>query len=91
MAKVAVFVSVTPSSVDVDLNELLNRIKGSLPEGYQVLNSAEEPIAFGLKALKLVISMPEDTEGGTDTLEEVLRSIPDVEDVEVEGVTRMSE
>ncbi|MGC9112144.1 elongation factor 1-beta [Acidilobus sp.] len=91
MARVAVLVTVTPSSVDVNLGDLLNRIKGSLPQGYEVLNSGEEPIAFGLRALKLVIAMPEDVEGGTETLEDVLRSVPDVEDVQVEAVTRMSE
>lgn len=90
MARVAVVLTVTPSSVDVDLGQLLERIRSSLPQGFEVMSSGEEPVAFGLKALKLVVSMPEDFEGGTDALEEAIRSVPDVEDVQVEAVTRLS-
>lgn len=91
MARVAVLLTVIPSSIDLSLQELLNRIRTSLPQGYEIMSSGEEPIAFGLKALKLVISMPEDVEGGTDMLEEIIRSVQDVEDVQVEAVTRLSQ
>jgi translation elongation factor 1B (aEF-1B) len=54
------------------------------------LSSGEEPLAFGIKALKILVSMPEDYEGGTDALEEAVRSVQGVEDVQVEAVTRLS-
>ncbi len=90
MARVAVILRVLPSSIDLDLNELRAKIEGSLPEGYKIESSGVEPIAFGLKALKLVISMPEETEGGTEALEQALRSMPEVDEVEIEAVHRLS-
>ncbi len=90
MARVAVILRVLPSSIDLDLNELKAKIEGSLPEGYKIESSGVEPIAFGLKALKLVVSMPEETEGGTEALEQVLRSMPEVDEVEIEAVHRLS-
>ena len=90
MARVAVVLKVFPSSVDIQPSQLLEKIKGILPEGYNIEASGEEPIAFGLKALKLVISMPEETEGGTQKLEEIIKSLDSVNEVEVEAVHRMS-
>ncbi len=89
MARVAVILKVYPNSVDLDLGELLKRIESSLPEGYKIEGHGEVPIAFGLKALKLVITMPEETEGGTESLESLLKNVDGVEEVEVETVHRM--
>ncbi len=90
MARVAVILKVLPNDVSLDLGELLERIKKALPSEYEVMSSGEEPIAFGLKALKMVIAIPEETEGGTEKLEEILRGVDGVEEVEVEAVHRLS-
>ncbi len=90
MARVAVLLTVIPSSIDVRLSDLVSGIERALPSEFRLLSSAEEPLAFGLKALKLVVSMPEEYEGGTDALEDAIRSVPGVEDVQVEAVTRLS-
>ena len=89
MAKVAVVVKIYPDDVSIKPSDLTQRIKSRLPEGYEVLAEGEEPIAFGLKALKLVISMPEDTEGGTESIEAFLREVEGVQEVEIESVSRM--
>lgn len=89
MARVAVILKVYPNSIDLDLGELRRRIEEKLPEGYKIEGSGEEPIAFGLKALKLVVTMPEETEGGTEALESLLRGVDGVEEVEIEAVHRM--
>jgi len=89
LARVAVAVRVFPSGVDVNLEDLVERIKGSLPPQYVLVKSSEVPIAFGYKALRLVITMPEETEGGTEELEGILRSVDGVEEVEVEVVHRI--
>ncbi|MGC8679355.1 MAG: hypothetical protein ACP5TH_06145 [Fervidicoccaceae archaeon] len=47
-------------------------------------------MAFGYVALKLYITFPEETEGGTDKLEEMLRSVNGVDDLEIESVSRLS-
>jgi len=88
MARVVVLLKVYPSSTELDLNELKDRIGRSLPHGYELKDYSIEPIAFGLKALRLLIEMPEETEGGTEALEETIRSIDGVEEVEVETVHR---
>lgn len=89
MARVAVIMKVLPNSVEITPQQLLEKIKEVLPSEYQIMDSGEEPIAFGLKALKIIISMPEETEGGTEKLEELIKSIDIVEEVEVEAVHRL--
>ncbi len=90
MANVAVIMKVLPNDVSIQPQELLERIKKALPENYKIMGSGEEPIAFGLKALKIIISIPEQTEGGTEQLETLLKQVEGVEEVEVEAVHRLS-
>ncbi len=90
-ARVLVVVKVFPSDVNLDLNELAKRIEEALPEGYQIVRKATEPIAFGLNALKLFILIPEETEGGTAKLEETLSKVDGVEEYEIEAVHRVAE
>jgi len=90
MARVAVVLKVFPNSVETQPSDLLERIKSKLPENYEIMGSGEEPIAFGLKALKVIISIPEESEGGTESLEQFIKSIEGVEEVEVETVHRLS-
>jgi len=90
MAKVAVILKVLPNDVSIQPSQLLEKIKEALPGEYEIMGSGEEPIAFGLKALKIIIAMPEETEGGTEELENLLKNVEGVEEVEVEAVHRMS-
>ena len=90
MVKVLVVTKVYPDSVERDLNDLLEKIKEKLPEGYEVANVEKIPVAFGLNLLKLYITMPEETEGGTSKLEELLKEVEGVSEVEIETVHRMS-
>ncbi|ARM75994.1 elongation factor 1-beta [Acidianus manzaensis] len=89
MTDVLVVLKVYPDSDEIDLDQLANTIGGKLPEGYSVMRKDTEPIAFGLKALVLYIKMPEQTEGGTDTLEEIASNVEGVSHAEVVGVTRL--
>ncbi len=91
MAKVLVLLKVLPEDINIDLEELRERIAKALPEGYEIKGHDIEPIAFGLKALRLYIFMPEQTEGGTETLEKTVESVEGVSQVEVEAVHRISE
>lgn len=90
MARVLASVKVYPSDSEADRGKLLDEIRKVLPEEYHILRGAEEPIAFGYVALKLYITFPEETEGGTDKLEEMLRSVNGVDDLEIESVSRLS-
>jgi len=93
VAKVMVILRVLPSDVEVDVEGLKERIQmeiARLGGGFALQSYRVEPIAFGLKALKLAIVMPEETEGGTYLLEEVIRGVEGVGEVEVEVVSRIS-
>jgi elongation factor 1-beta len=91
MAKVLIVAKVFPKGIDIDFNSLVDDLRKRLPEGYDIAKTAEEPIAFGYKALKLYVVIPEETEGGTDTLEEILKNHELIDEVEIEAVHRLSE
>jgi elongation factor 1-beta len=91
MARVAVVLKVYPEDINIDLEELRREIERRLPQGYSLKAWDEEPIAFGLKALRLLITMPEEIEGGTEPLEQIISQVPGVSQVEVELIQRVFE
>jgi elongation factor 1-beta len=91
MARVAVVLKVYPEDVNIDLEELRREIERRLPQDYSLKAWDEEPIAFGLKALRLLITMPEEIEGGTEPLEQIISQVPGVSQVEVEMIQRVFE
>lgn len=82
MGDVAATIKIMPESVDTDLADLKNRLAAVLPEGSEIYSSREEPIAFGLKALMVVVLVG-DLEGGTEQVEEAFAGVPGVESVQV--------
>ncbi|MGC8983118.1 MAG: elongation factor 1-beta [Desulfurococcaceae archaeon] len=90
MARVAVLLRILPEDVNVNLEELVSKIKQRLPQEYSLELWDAEPIAFGLSALRALITMPEETEGGTEKLEELISQTPGVSQVEVLMVHRVS-
>ncbi len=83
MGKVAAKIRVMPESPEVDIEAL----KAKIREMVDAEDIAEAPIAFGLKALDVLVVMPDGTEGGTSPIEERLRSIDGVQTVETIDVT----
>lgn len=77
-----------PDGVDIDLDELLELIKSAIPEGTDVGAVETQPIAFGLKAIRMNLAR-EESMGGTDDIEEAISAIEGVSQVEVERVSRM--
>ena len=63
----------------------LEEIKSKISEKLKVQDSKVEPLAFGLKALKILV-VTED-KGGTDEIEKMIKEIEGVDSVEVENVT----
>jgi len=88
VGRVAVVLKIYPEDVSTDLSRLVEDIKNSLPAGFNLEMWELEPVAFGIKILKVLITMPENIEGGTDPLEQLISSVPGVSQVEVEYVTR---
>ncbi|HZK30421.1 MAG TPA: elongation factor 1-beta [Methanoregula sp.] len=83
MGSVAVIARVMPDSPEVNLDELKKALKEKLP-GIQEIR--EEPIGFGLKALKLV-AIINDAGGETDAIEKSLSEVAGVERAEIIEVT----
>ena len=83
MGSVAVIIRVMPESPEVNLAELKIALKQKLP-GIQDIQ--EEPIGFGLKAIKLA-AVVNDAGGETDAIEQLLNEIPGVERAEIIEVT----
>lgn len=85
MGEVAAKLKVMPEGTEVDMERLKDEIKAVLPEGARLHGFAEEPIAFGLKALMVAVILAEGVTG-TDGLEAAVASVEGVQSVEVEGV-----
>ena len=85
-AKVLAVLKVFPESNEVSLEELKKKLEQVLPEKVSINKFEEEPIAFGLKALKVYAILPPDIAGGTESLEKAFREVEGVSEVEVELV-----
>jgi len=88
MARVIMTLRIMPDDVEVDLDNLLERIKTAIPEGTDLGATETQPVAFGLKALRMNLSR-EESMGGTDDIEEAISAVEGVSQVEVERVSRM--
>ena len=87
-SKVLVVVRINPESTDINIDELINKVKEKLPKEFNVVKTEKVYVAFGLYVPRLYIIMPEMYEGGTEKIEEVIKGIEGVSSVDVELVTR---
>ncbi len=88
MARVAVIIEILPVDQDVNLEELIEKIKRNLPEGFELKDHQVNPIAFGLNLIKAIFTLPEE-EGVTESLEKYLESFEEIEEVNITTVTRL--
>ena len=82
MGQVAITLKVMPESPEVDIGRLKEEIRNSV----DVKEIREEPIGFGLVALKVLIVL-QDSTGGTDMIEKSISEISGVASVDTEDVT----
>ncbi len=88
MADVIVTIKIMPSGTDVDLDRLKTKaVKEIMTFKARVVREEIEPIAFGIKALKIAFAY-EESRGGTDAIEEKIAKIAEVESVDVVDVRR---
>jgi len=83
MARVLAVIKIFPNDANVDLNALKAKIQASLPAGSIVQKFDEEPVAFGLVALVAYVVLPQDAAGQMDQVEESIRSVEQVSQIEV--------
>ena len=83
MARVLAVIKIFPNDANVDLNALKAKIQSSLPADSTVQKFDEEPVAFGLVALVAYVVLPQDAAGQMDQVEESIRSVEQVSQIEV--------
>lgn len=84
MGKVAVTYRIMPEGSDVDVDGLESTVRREL--GASLRDVAVRPIAFGLKALEATVVV-DDAAGQAERIEERLRGIGGVGEVETLGVS----
>ncbi|MFW5990717.1 MAG: elongation factor 1-beta [Nanoarchaeota archaeon] len=89
MADVIVTLKIMPESPEVDMENLKDSATEKIESyvGETETKHEIEPVAFGLKALKLMFVMNED-KGSTEELEKTISEIEGVNSVEVTDVRR---
>jgi len=89
MAKAIITMKVMPISPDVDMDKLFTDVNEKIQgfTGGSDIKHVIEPLAFGLKSLKVTFVSDEDL-GSTDAVEEDIAKITDVNSVEVTDVRR---
>ena len=85
---VAVTMRITPRDIDVDLNKIKKKVERIVPEYGRLHNAEEKPIAFGLSAIEAVILL-DDNKGGSEEIEERLKKLDIVSQVDVIGINRL--
>lgn len=88
MGDVVATVKIMPEDPENDLELLKDKIKSSIPDGAELHNIEEEPVAFGLVALKVMFVVG-DEKGGTEIVEEKFREIDGISSVEVQDIRRL--
>ena len=89
MANSVITIKVMPNSPEVNLDELQVKVKEAIVNyaGEGETKDEVEPVAFGLKALKIIFVVDE-AKGGTDNLEKEISEIEGVNSIEVIDVRR---
>ena len=87
MGMVALTFRIMPESADTDLSTIKNEIRKVVSKhaNIEIKTMDEKPVAFGLNAIELLITMPDSH--GTDKLEEDISAISGVASVEAGDVT----
>lgn len=83
MGNVALILRIMPESADIDLEALKAAIRKEVPE---VRDIREEPIGFGLRALKLAVLVG-DKGGESDQIESRIGAVKGVERAEIIELT----
>jgi elongation factor 1-beta len=89
MARLVARIRILPAEAESDLENVAESIKESVPQGMEMKSCSTEPIAFGLKAI-IGDFLLDDAEGQMDMLEQSIKSVEGVGEIEVTNISRQS-
>jgi translation elongation factor aEF-1 beta len=79
---VIVLIRLMPDDITADLNIIRDEVKKRVPEGVKLKGLETKDIAYGLKALNVVVQM-KDSAGGPDAVQKLFETIPHVQSAEI--------
>ncbi len=89
MTKLVARIKILPSESDADVDSIAKSLIESLPEGFKLIAHIKEPIAFGLYSVLADFTL-DDSEGQMELLEQSIKKIEAVGEIEVVNVSRQS-
>lgn len=89
MSRLVARIKILPSEAEVKPQAIVGSLTTNLPSNMQMIAHAEEPIAFGLNAVVADFTL-DDSEGQMDLLEDSIKKIELVGEIEVINVSRQS-
>jgi elongation factor 1-beta len=82
MGEVGLQYRILPEGLEVDLDKVERDIRAALPGGAGLKASEKRPVAFGLKALHVLIVL-DDKKGGAEQVEAAIAGVAGVQSVEI--------
>jgi elongation factor 1-beta len=89
MTRLIARIRILPSEADSNLEVIIKTLIQSPPNGIVMKQHVKEPIAFGLYAI-IADFVLDDAEGEMDRLEDSIKSVPGVGEIEVLFMSRQS-
>ncbi len=85
MGKVIVIYKIYPEDVD-SIEKIKNNVKGVVGKHGEYKDMKEEPLAFGMSLIRVMAMFDQNNAKAVDNLEEALKKMEGVSEVEVEGM-----
>ncbi len=82
MGQIAAAYDIMPESTDIDLDAVVAKLADVIPEGVKIIETEIKPVAFGLMKVYAGFLIDDTDEEIGGKLENGLRSIPGIENVE---------
>lgn len=89
MTRLIARIKILPSDAESDLEGIIKTLSQSPPNGIVMKQHIKEPLAFGLYAIVADFVL-DDAEGEMDRLEDSIKSVPGVGEIEVLFMSRQS-